>query len=51
MNFYNYAFLLLLLAIEENPQGEIYFGYLTQLHFYYLRWLSIHTHTGQVWSA
>jgi hypothetical protein len=45
MNFYNYAFSLLLLAIEENPQGEIYFGYLTQLHFYYyLHWLSIHTH-------
>jgi len=57
MNFYNYASSILLLAIEEKPQREIYFRYLTQLHFYYLHWLSIHTHThththtGQAWSA
>jgi hypothetical protein len=42
MNFYNYASSILLLAIEEKAQGEIYFRYLTQLHFYYLHWLSIY---------
>jgi hypothetical protein len=45
MNFYNYASSILLLAIEEKAQGEIYFRYLTQLHFYYLHWLSIYIHT------
>ena len=44
MNFYNYASSILLLAIEEKPQAEIYFRYLTQLRFYYLHCLSIYTH-------
>ena len=43
MNFYNYASSILLLAIEEKPQAEIYFRYLTQLRFYYLHCLSIYT--------
>lgn len=32
MSFYNYASSILLLAIEEKPQAEIYFRYLTQKH-------------------
>jgi hypothetical protein len=43
MSFYNYASSVLLLAIEEKPQAEIYFRYLTQLRFYYLHCLSIYT--------